>query len=314
MISIERVLCPVTLPAELDGALHYATSVARAYDAYLLLCHCAGTSALLTSPDTTTEGARKAEIKKTMADALAPLIEGSQPAKPRLEVIVADGGEDVGEQIVRMARERQVDLMVMRARRSNVAALLGSTAEQVSRTASCPVLVVHENENTKSSQNGRVGFSRILVSHDFSGSSEVALSYALSMAQKFQAALHLLHVLPEPEEDGPKIPQKLPNIEHAYERAVRRLQSSLPEEICSGLSVTNVVRWGKPYREILAYAREENVDLICMGALGRDFGQQALFGSNVDRVLRQASCPTLVARPLQTRFPRCLEALLQCPS
>jgi len=109
--------------------------------------------------------------------------------------------------------------------------------------------------------------------------------------------------LPEPDEDGPEIAQKEPNIEPAYQGTVRRLQSSVPEEICKRLNVTNVVRWGKPYREILAYAREEKVDLVCMGALGRDFGQQALFGSNVDRVLRQTSCPTLVARPLQTARP-----------
>jgi len=132
MVSIERVLCPVTLPAELDGALRYATSLARAYDAHLLLCHCAGTPALLTSEETSAEGGRYAEIKKTMADALVPLIERSQPEKLQLEVIVADGGEDVGEEIVRAGRERQVDLMVMRARRSHTAAMLGSTAEQVS--------------------------------------------------------------------------------------------------------------------------------------------------------------------------------------
>lgn len=299
MISIERVLCPVTLPAELDGALRYATSLARAYDADLLLCHCAGTPALFTSADTAADGGRNVEVKKTVADAMARVIGSSRPARLRFEVIVADGGEDVGEKIVRAARERQADLIVMRASRSHAAALLGSTAEQVSRTASCPILVVHEDDNSKPSPNGRAGFSRILVSHDFSGSSEAALSYALSIGQKFRAGLHLLHVLPEPEEDEPEIAPNEFNIERAYQRAVRRLHSSVPEELYTRLSVTNVVRWGKPYREILAYAREQDVDLVCMGALGRDFGQQALFGSNVDRVLRQVSCPTLVARPLQ---------------
>jgi nucleotide-binding universal stress UspA family protein len=58
-----------------------------------------------------------------------------------------------------------------------------------------------------------------------------------------------------------------------------------------------------PYREVLAYAREQNADLACMGALGRDFGLQALFGSNVDRVLRQAACPVLIARPLKPATP-----------
>jgi hypothetical protein len=41
------------------------------------------------------------------------------------------------------------------------------------------------------------------------------------------------------------------------------------------------------------------IDLISVGAHGAGFGMRALFGSNVDRVLRQAPCPVLVARPLR---------------
>jgi len=43
--------------------------------------------------------------------------------------------------------------------------------------------------------------------------------------------------------------------------------------------------------------------LICLGAHGAGFGMRALFGSNVDRVLRQAPCPVLVARPLKHAKP-----------
>ena len=56
---------------------------------------------------------------------------------------------------------------------------------------------------------------------------------------------------------------------------------------------------GNPYREILNYAEKNDADLISVGAHGAGFGMRALFGSNVDRVLRQAPCPVLVARPLK---------------
>ncbi|HEV8204260.1 MAG TPA: universal stress protein, partial [Pyrinomonadaceae bacterium] len=56
---------------------------------------------------------------------------------------------------------------------------------------------------------------------------------------------------------------------------------------------------GQPYREILNYAERNEIDLISVGAHGAGFGMRALFGSNVDRVLRQAPCPVLVARPLR---------------
>jgi nucleotide-binding universal stress UspA family protein len=54
---------------------------------------------------------------------------------------------------------------------------------------------------------------------------------------------------------------------------------------------------GKHYREVLAYAEEQEIDLICMGVRGAGFDLRALFGSNTDRVLRQAPCPVLIARP-----------------
>ena len=41
------------------------------------------------------------------------------------------------------------------------------------------------------------------------------------------------------------------------------------------------------------------MDLRRMGVSGTGFGMRALFGSNADRVLRQAPCPVLIARPLR---------------
>jgi nucleotide-binding universal stress UspA family protein len=63
--------------------------------------------------------------------------------------------------------------------------------------------------------------------------------------------------------------------------------------------VIQAVNCGQPYREILSYAEENEIDLICMGVHGAGFAMRALFGSNTDRVLRQAPCPALIARPLK---------------
>ena len=55
-------------------------------------------------------------------------------------------------------------------------------------------------------------------------------------------------------------------------------------------------------RDLLSYAEENEIDLICMGVHGAGFAMRALFGSNTDRVLRQAPCPALIARPLKPAF------------
>src|SRR6185369_13772765 len=41
MVKIERILCPTNLSTESDEALRYAIALAGAYDAKLLLLHCA---------------------------------------------------------------------------------------------------------------------------------------------------------------------------------------------------------------------------------------------------------------------------------
>ena len=292
MMSIERILCPVNLPPESDEALRYALLLARAYNASLSLCHCTATPTLLT---TVTTGNSDNGVKKELEDSLRRYVGTKNSPQVPCDVVVVDGGRDVGEQIVRTARERLVDLIVMGSRR--VSALFGPNAEQVFRTASCPVLVIHPQDEQDAKNH--VGFRRILVAHDFSSGAELALSYALSIAQPFRAELHLLHVLPEPEENEPAIARNEVVVTSAYHRALKRLEDSVPADVHEKRRVMTAVRWGKPYREVLGYAREHDVNLVCMGALGRDFGRQALFGSNVDRVLRQVSCPVLIANPLR---------------
>jgi nucleotide-binding universal stress UspA family protein len=309
MISIERILSPTASSPESDEALHYAASLARVFKARLYVCHCASAPALITRlADVSSNG----HVGKRLMDLLARRLGSTDSGELNWSVLVSEGGQSVGEEIVRVACERHVDLIVMRSRRSGVAALLGSTAEQVSRTASCPVLVIRPRVYVgNGDSNGEYAFRRVLVSHDFSSGSELALSYALSIAQKYRADLHLLHVLPEPKEDDPEIARGGAGVESAYQRATARLRDSVPGEVYLRCRVTLAVRWGKPYREALAYAREQAVDLVCMGALGKDFGLEALFGSNVDRVLRQSLCPVLVARPLKPATPPSLDLRIE---
>jgi nucleotide-binding universal stress UspA family protein len=208
--------------------------------------------------------------------------------------------DDVGDEIMKQAQLEHADLIVMRSRRRpHRAALLGSTAESVSRAAPCPVLVIHSDEREFVKDELRVDLKRILVAYDFSDYSELALKYALSIAQEHQAELHLLHVLPSRSLNDPEIAWYPAQGESAYHTAARRLQRVVPAEVHLWCDVKTVVSEGHPYREILSYAEKNDIDLISVGAHGAGFGMRALFGSNVDRVLRQAPCPVLVARPLK---------------
>ena len=86
------------------------------------------------------------------------------------------------------AAEHAADLIVMRSRRRpHRAAILGSTAESVCRTAPCPVLVTHTDERDWVEPiTGSMNLRRVLVPYDFSDYSELALKYALSLAQEYR--------------------------------------------------------------------------------------------------------------------------------
>ena len=137
------------------------------------------------------------------------------------------------------------------------------------------------------------------MAYDFSDHSELALNCALTLSQEYQSELHLLNVLPRFTLDEPEISWYPLGNEGPYHKAARRLQKIVPPETHLWCQVKHAVSEGQPYREILNYAERNEIDLICIGAHGAGFGMRALFGSNVDRVLRQAPCPVLVARPLK---------------
>ena len=286
MINIQRILCPTDLSRYSGNAVRYALALARAHEAELILLHCA-------------DGADAEEELGLLESSLLQHVAPADLMGARWRFVVAPADE-IDEEIMRRAQTERADLIVMRSRRRpHRAALLGSTAESVCRSAPCPVLVMHNDEREFISNELEVDVKRVLVAYDFSDYSELALKYGLSIAQDHQAELHLLHVLPSRSVNEPEIAWYPVKGESAYHTAALRLQRVVPPDVHLWCSVTTAVSEGNPYREILNYAEKNEINLISVGAHGAGFGMRALFGSNVDRVLRQAPCPVLVARPLK---------------
>ena len=280
MINIKRILCPTDLSPYSGNAFRYALALSRSYEAELILLHCAD--------DVAAEEKMRAFVSEHI-----------NPSDSCWRLIIA-AANDVDQEIMQRAQTERADLIVMGSRRRpHRAALLGSTAESVCRSAPCAVLVMHSDEREFVGNDLKVDLKRVLVAYDFSDYSELALKYGLSVTQEHQAELHLLHVLPPRSVDEPEIAWYPSKGESAYHTAARRLQRVVPGEAHLWCNVKTAVSEGNAYREILDYAEREEIDLISVGAHGAGFGMRALFGSNVDRVLRQAPCPVLVARPLR---------------
>ncbi len=118
---MRRILCPVGEGATGAAALAYAAALARALDAKLLLLHAAGKKPdAADCPWDRTELGRLCEIE---------------------EIGVA---ADPAGAVLRAARDRRADLVVMGARRSQSAfgPLFSSTTERVMRLLGAPLLVI----------------------------------------------------------------------------------------------------------------------------------------------------------------------------
>lgn len=293
MIRIERILCPTDLTMESDEALRYAVALACAYNAKLMLLYCR-------KPGSIVEWATSSQAARLFEQALFKNMNANEVKALDWEAVLVEG-DDAGKAIVHEAVNRNVDLIVMRSRRRpHAAVLLGSTAETVCQKAPCPVFVTHPSEREWVGLTTRqIDLQRLLVAYDNSADADLALSYGTSLAQEYRTEVHLLHVISDEASEEPELAWSDANRESSYEIAARRLQQVIPKEASLWCNIVTAVRCGQPWHEIVEYATEHKIDLICMGASGNGFSLERMLGSTTDRVLRHAPCPVLVSRPLK---------------
>jgi nucleotide-binding universal stress UspA family protein len=136
-------------------------------------------------------------------------------------------------------------------------------------------------------------YRSILVPLDGSSFGEHALPFALSIARRTGAQLHLAHVysLPPPTADD-VVDAELRAYEQAYlEGLVPRVQ-----EHCAG-PITTVLLDGPIAAELHDYAVAIEADLVVMTTHGRGAFSRFWLGSVADKLVRRLPMPVLLVRP-----------------
>jgi nucleotide-binding universal stress UspA family protein len=80
------------------------------------------------------------------------------------------------------------------------------------------------------------------------------------------------------------------------EEAMNKIKAMLPEELLGSEDIVPIVRFGKPFLEIIKVAKEKDVDLMAIGTHGRAGVDRVIFGSVAERVVSKAGCPVMVIR------------------
>ncbi len=149
-------------------------------------------------------------------------------------------------------------------------------------------------------------FKKILVPIDFGENSKDVLQYAATLADKFQAEIHLLHVIEDLAAlaSGPDGFFKMPadTEKEIIQYAQKKLKEyTIPDVFDIPNKVLQVCD-GTPFVEIIRYARDNKIDLIVLGTHGRSGLVHMLLGSVAEKVIRKSPCPTLAIRPEQLKF------------
>ncbi len=155
-------------------------------------------------------------------------------------------------------------------------------------------------------ETAAIEIRQILHPTDFSDVGSYALEYARKLAQAYGATLHCVHVVDEAYQYlsmGPDSVPIGPPTEDLVNAAEKQMDRFVRERLAGAtFPVTQSVLTGRPFMEIIQYARDQAIDMIVIATHGRTGLKHVLFGSVAEKVVRQAPCPVLSIRHPEHEF------------
>jgi nucleotide-binding universal stress UspA family protein len=170
-------------------------------------------------------------------------------------------------------------------------AIRRSSSEKLIKSLQMPMLVVR-GAKAGTSKTGAIHIRKILCPTDFSDMSGTALKVAQELKNFLSSKLDVIHVFPDYEI------KKIKTLQHK-ERAIQELNEGSKIKLDEFLRVhavqgKGVIEVGEPEKKIVAFAAENDTDLIVIAARGLGLIKGMLIGSVTDAILKTSPCPVLV--------------------
>jgi nucleotide-binding universal stress UspA family protein len=137
--------------------------------------------------------------------------------------------------------------------------------------------------------------ANILVPIDFSPYSEHVVDYALELADRLDAKIHLVNVIGVPALGAPELGLAIASaaLDSVVDENQRALDKLVAAHRDSGRMAGALLRTGDARDVILQTATEVEADLIVMATHGRRGLSRALLGSVAESVVRTSPIPVL---------------------
>jgi len=294
-----KILVATDFSPNASLALDRATELAKRHGAKLLLLHA------VTSPPLLGTGLEPSPLPPNYLQELTGACSkelsrlADQVRGEGVEVIELLENAHPAEAIVAAAQSEHADLIVAgtRGHTGFEHLVLGSVAEEIVRTAHCPVLVVHPSDADPLAE-----IDQVLIPTDFSEDAQAALEAVLDLlgGQGKKARLELLYASHIPALLAPMVGPSLltspPLVDDLQKLARERLGALAKELEGRGFEVGTHAHEGDPATIITRVAGTLGVDLIAMGTRGLSKLKKLMLGSAAQRVVAHAPCPVLTVR------------------
>jgi universal stress protein A len=162
-------------------------------------------------------------------------------------------------------------------------------------------------------ESAMLEYKNILFCTDFSEDANIAFVHAINLAKKCSATLHIIHIPHSPFTYARNIVDEHVAEgkghdgqgffdESTVEEALKRLREAYLGRMGDYSNHRFIVRCGAPDIEIIRYAKDNDVDLIVMGALGKAEFDKMVHGSTVANVSKYAHCHVMAIRNPARQF------------
>lgn len=196
------------------------------------------------------------------------------------------------DKIITVAEEDNVNLILFSNHIDNEddAFSIDVLAEKLIRKSEKPVWIVKDN--------GKHFPDKILCAIDYSEPSSRALLNAIKIARSFKKELHILNVL---EPIGNKYSTRFAvDFEEENKKNVVENEQTFNNYL-SKFNFTDVnyktsILSGKIDNEILNYIKQNDIDLLFIGATGKTFFQRILLGSVTENIIRNMPCAMVITK------------------
>jgi nucleotide-binding universal stress UspA family protein len=288
---MRTLLAGTDLSSRSDRALGRAALLARDFKARLLLLHVVDDDQPPAMIDQ--DRSQAAAILGGQALHLAEL------ASARPEILIETG--DPFDAIVKTAREREADLIVMGPHRKRLlrGIFVGTTIERVMRTGNAPVLMVNAYPADT--------YRRVLLAVDLSEASAHAGRRAKALGLLDSADVSIVHAFRPYAKallgrTGANQDIIEEHVLHTAVEAASELTSFLNREHLDEDRYEIVLKEGDPFGAIKESVRHQNPDLLVIGTRGHTGLKRLFLGSVADEVFRQVECDVLAVPPEQASF------------